>query len=80
MEGEGGEDSFGVWREKGMKIALVPLQNLMAIMYKIVEGEPPQLPDHFNPHLRALFGRSAKCKVNGTNFLKAAVWGVYWLL
>ena len=23
MEGEGDEDSFGVWREKGMKIALV---------------------------------------------------------
>lgn len=32
-------------------------QNLMAIMYKIVEGDPPRLPDHFNPHLRTLFER-----------------------
>lgn len=29
----------------------------MAVMYKIVEGEQPRLPDHFNPHLRKLFLR-----------------------
>ena len=32
-------------------------QNLMAVMYKIVEGEQPRLPDHFSPHLRSLFLR-----------------------
>ena len=34
-----------------------PGQNLMSVMYKIVEGEKPQLPVHFNPSLRELFGR-----------------------
>ncbi len=27
----------------------------MAVMYKIVEGVAPRLPDHFNSHLRDLF-------------------------
>ena len=31
--------------------------NLMAVMYKIVEGERPDLPATFNPALRALFAR-----------------------
>ena len=31
----------------------------MAVMYKIVEGEKPRLPDHFNTHLQSLFLRWA---------------------
>ncbi len=27
----------------------------MAVMYKIVEGVAPRLPDHFNSHLRDMF-------------------------
>ena len=30
-------------------------QNLMAVMYRIVEGDQPRLPDHFNTQLRQLF-------------------------
>ena len=29
----------------------------MAVMYKIVEGESPRLPDHFHSDLKKLFSR-----------------------
>ncbi|XP_064393526.1 serine/threonine-protein kinase Nek11-like [Halichondria panicea] len=32
-------------------------QNLMAVMYKIVEGDQPRLPDHFNTQLAHIFSR-----------------------
>lgn len=32
-------------------------QSLMAVMYKIVEGESPKLPDHFHSDLKKLFAR-----------------------
>ncbi|XP_019849874.1 PREDICTED: serine/threonine-protein kinase Nek11-like [Amphimedon queenslandica] len=32
-------------------------QNIMAIMYKIVEGHPPRLPNHFTPSMRYLHSR-----------------------
>jgi len=35
-------------------------KNLMAVMYKIVEGDMPQLPDHAHPQLRTLFTRSVR--------------------
>ena len=37
-------------------------KNLMAVMYKIVEGDSPRLPDHFHPQLRALFTRSIRSR------------------
>ena len=33
------------------------IKNMMAVMYKIVEGPPPRLPGHLNPALQDLFTR-----------------------
>ena len=32
-----------------------PLQSLLGVMYKIIEKDPPTLPDHYHGELRALF-------------------------
>ena len=42
-----------------------PGSNLMAVMYRIVEGERPDLPSAFNPELRQLFTRYCKREVGG---------------
>ena len=34
-----------------------PGSNLMAVMYSIVEGEPPKLPKSFSPELQVLYDR-----------------------
>lgn len=36
----------------------------MAVMYKIVEGHPPRLPDHFSTSLQYLYTRYCKCIVS----------------
>ena len=44
-------------REKLNIETVSSLQNVMAVMYRIVQGESPQLGERFNPALRLLCSR-----------------------